>query len=105
MLRVGPVEIYRNSLFFAKVAWILYKFFKIKRNTPCGRKRKENYLCCEISPTVKNSYVEFTDHGFEIKCKVCGSIHMSTTPCEEVHNIQDAIDYYYGKGKFEGNEW
>lgn len=32
---------------------------------------------------------------------------MSSTSCGDVHNIKDAIDYYYGKGKFEGkwNEW
>lgn len=63
-MKVGAIEIYRNAEFFAKVEWVLYKVFKIKRSVPCGRTRKENYLCCELTPTVKNSYVEFDDYGF-----------------------------------------
>ena len=104
-MKVGAIEIYRNAEFFAKVEWMLYKIFKIKRSMPCGRTRKENYLCCELTPTVKNSYVEFDDYGFEIKCKVCGNSHMMSTYREDVLNIQDAIDCYYGKGKFNGEEW
>lgn len=102
-MRFGPIKIeaYRNSTFFAKVDWILYKIFKIKRTTPCGRSKKDNYLCCCLSPTVKNSYGVFNDCGFELKCKVCGSINCY----DDIHNIQDAIDLYYGKGKFEGDEW
>lgn len=105
-MKIGAVEIYKNSTFFAKIDWILYKFFKVKRTTPCGRSKKDNYLCCCLSPTVKNSYVEFDDCGFKIKCKVCGSTHMSASFCkDDIHNIHDAIDFYYGKGKFEGCEW
>lgn len=104
-MKVGPIIIYSNPKFFAKISWYLYKFFKVKRNRPCGRNKKESYLCCELSPTVNNSYVEFDDYGFEIKCKVCDGVHMNSTSHEDVHNIEDAIDLYYGKGKFEGNEW
>lgn len=104
-MKIGPVIVYKNSKFFAKIDWILYKLFKIKRKNPCGRNKKENFLCCELSPTVNNSYIEFDDHGFEIKCKVCNGSHMISNSHEGVHNIKDAIDYYYGKGKFEGNEW
>lgn len=104
-MKIGPVIIYKNPKFFAKVSWYLYKFFKIKRDCPCGRGKKENYLCCELSPTINNSYIEFDDYGFELKCKVCNSIHMSSTSHEGICNIKDVIDYYYGKGKFEGNEW
>lgn len=105
-MKIGAVEIYKNRLFFAKIDWILYKIFRIKRTTPCGRTRKDRYLCCELIPTVKNSYVEFDDCGFEIKCKVCGSSHLGTNFYKDnIHNIQDAIDFYYGKGKFEGCEW
>ena len=99
-MNIFPFYIRKNSKFFAKIDWILYKLFKIKRKNPCGRNKKENFLCCELSPTVNNSYIEFDEHGFELKCKVCNSSHMSSNFHEGVYNIEDAIDCYYGKGKW-----
>ena len=106
-MNMFPFYIRKNPKFFAKIDWILYKLFKIKRKNPCGRNKKENFLCCELSPTINNSYIEFDNYGFKIKCKVCNSTHMDSTSCGDVHNIEDAIDCYYGKGKFEWkwNEW
>lgn len=88
-----PFYIHKNPKFFAKIDWILYKLFKIKKN-PCGRNKKESFLCCELSPTINNSYIEFDDYGFELKCKVCNSPHMSSTSHEGIYSIEDAIDYY-----------
>lgn len=51
------------------------------------------------------AYIEFDDYGFELKYKVCNGIHLSSTFYEDICNIKDAIDYYYGKSKFEGSEW
>ena len=106
-MNMFPFYIRKNPKFFAKIDWILYKLFKIKRKNPCSRNKKENFLCCELSPTINNSYIEFDNYGFKIKCKVCNSTHMDSTSCGDVHNIEDAIDCYYGKGKFEWkwNEW
>lgn len=105
-MKVGPIIIYSNPEFFAKISWYLYKFFKIKRKYPCGRKKITSCLNCELEPTVKNSYIEISDDGeFNLRCKVCGSSHMSSTYHEGINNIQDAIDVYYGTGKFEGDEW
>ena len=101
----GIIYVTFRLWFTSTLFYIWSKYLATTRTNPCGRNKKENFLCCELSPTVNNSYIEFDNHGFEIKCKVCNGSHMISTSCRDVHNIEDAIDYYYGKGKFEGDEW
>lgn len=40
------IDIRRNPYFFAKIDWLLWRLFKRKPKHPCGRRRKERYLCC-----------------------------------------------------------
>ncbi len=76
-MNLGFIKIYRNDRAFAKLHWFLFKLFKIKRTTPCGRRKGEHYLCCELWHTEKNSYLVYTDFGFEVRCKCCDSAHIS----------------------------
>jgi hypothetical protein len=76
-MNLGFIEVYRNDRAFAKLHWLLFKLFKIKRTTPCGRIKKERYLCCMLWPTEKNSYLVHDEHGFEVRCKCCDSVHIS----------------------------
>ena len=48
MKNIFPVtiDIRRNPYFFAKIDWLLWRLFKRKPKHPCGRQRKEKYLCC-----------------------------------------------------------
>ena len=38
-MNLGFIKIYRNDEAFAKLHWILFKLFKIKRTAPCGRRK------------------------------------------------------------------
>jgi hypothetical protein len=76
-MNLGFIKIYRNDKAFAKVHWLLFKLFKIKRTIPCGRNKKYKYLCCELEPTEKNSYLVQEEYGFEVRCKCCDSVHIS----------------------------
>lgn len=52
-----------------EVEWLLYKLFKIKRKNLCGRKKNENFLCCQQPLIAKRFYL--TDDKKEWHCKVC----------------------------------
>lgn len=75
-MKLGFIEIYRNDSAFAKLHWLLFKLFKIKRTTPCGRRKGVNYLCCDLLPTEKNSYLIHDEYGYEVRCKCCDSVHI-----------------------------
>lgn len=75
-MNLGFIKIYRNDEAFAKLHWLLFKLFKIKRTVPCGRRKDQHYLCCMLNATEKNSYFIHDKHGFEVRCKCCGSVKM-----------------------------
>lgn len=68
------ISIKRNEYVFAKLDWLLYKLFRKRRKIPCGRTKKDKYLCCCLTPNDKNS--EIVDSGHKIICKVCGNLHV-----------------------------
>jgi hypothetical protein len=71
-------NVYLSKPSVANIQWILYKWFGLKRNIPCGRTRKDDYLCCELMPTRNNSFIINDGDTHEIRCKVCGSLHMNS---------------------------
>lgn len=82
-----PFMIVRNPYFFAKIQGFLYKYFKIKRTVPCGRLRKEKYLCCCQKHTPENTFL--SKDRTSVYCKVCGSeIIMSNRPFK---SLEDAL--------------
>lgn len=80
----------RDSNFWARKDWLLYKYFKKRRMIPCGRTKTTSYLCCCLSPNDKNSYI--SEDGHEIRCKVCNSLHvLSSNPIKSITDIWDNI--------------
>lgn len=79
-------DIYLNKAKLAKIHWYLYKFFKIKRNIPCGRNKKDKYLCCMLIPNKENSFITKNKHA--VKCKVCDAVHMTSSML--IRQIDDA---------------
>ena len=76
------VRVRRNPYFFAKIDWLLWRLFKRKPKHPCGRQRKEKYLCC--CQPLDNDRVYLSDDGKEAICKCCGSCRvMSNHPLDE----------------------
>lgn len=67
-----PIKIYRNDRWFANLEWYLFKYFHIKRKIPCGRTKKNSYLCCNQSYDPKRIY--FNLDRTKAYCKVCNSI-------------------------------
>lgn len=81
-----PFEVYIdiNKRFFAEVDWFLYKHFGKKRTVPCGRSKKDKYLCCSQPPKADRVY--FSDDKTEGYCKVCGHLRiMSNHPLDLEH--------------------
>ena len=76
-MNLGFITIYRNDEAFAKLHWLLFKLFKIKRTIPCGRRKDESYLCCMLFENEDNSYLIYDEYGYKVKCKCCDSIHIS----------------------------
>ena len=76
-MNFGFITIYRNDAAFAKLHWLLFKLFKIKRTTPCGRRKGQSYLCCMLDHNENNSYLIYYERRYEVKCKCCGSTHTS----------------------------
>lgn len=83
------IRIQRNPYFFAKVQWVLFKLFGIKRKHSCGRSKKENYLCC-CQPYLSER-VYLSEDKKSIICKVCGSIKMSSNI--PIESIEEAISF------------
>ena len=76
-MNLGFITIYRNDAAFAKLHWLLFKLFKIKRTISCGRRKDESYLCCMLLPNEDNSYLINDKYGYEVRCKCCDSVHIS----------------------------
>ena len=89
-MNLGFIKIYRNDEAFAKLHWLLFKLFKIKRTIPCGRCKKNWYWSCELWPTEKNSYLVYDKYGYEIKCKCCDHVHIMGTGHPET--LAEALD-------------
>lgn len=90
-MNLGLIKIYRNDRAFAKLHWLLFKLFKIKRTTPCGRRKGEHYLCCELTHTEKNSYLVNDKYGYEVRCKCCDSVCVSGNGHPE--NLTEALKF------------
>lgn len=71
-------EIKRESYRCAKVSWFLYKYFGIKRKHPCGRSKKDDYMCCCLPMNLENSTVINEGKIHKVVCKVCGTTHMDS---------------------------
>ena len=84
-----PIRIERNPYFFARVQWVLYKIFGIKRSVPCGRRKNEKYLCC-CQPYLSER-VYLSEDKKSIICKVCGSVKMSSNI--PIESIEEAISF------------
>lgn len=72
-------KVQKDEYKFAKIEWLLYKWFAIKRRYPCGRDKSSSYLCCALRPTEENSIIINEGNTHEIRCKVCGSAHMTSS--------------------------
>ena len=71
-----------------EIEWLLYKYFKIKRKNPCGRKKNENFLCCQQPWIAERHYL--TKDKKEWHCKVCDRcIIMSNYKMSE--NFDEAV--------------
>ena len=82
-----PINIYieKNRRFFAEVDWILYKIFGKTRTIPCGRTKKDKYLCCN-QPLDKNR-MYLTEDKKECYCKVCNSTRILSNQPIDLDNI------------------
>ncbi len=69
-----PIKFYRNDRWFANLEWYLFKYFHIKRKIPCGRTKKNDFLCCRQPFDIKRVY--FNKDRTECRCKVCDKIRM-----------------------------
>lgn len=78
-MEIGLCKIYRNERAFAKVSWFLYKYFKIKREIPCGQSKKNKMMYCALFPNKENSVVINDGNTHEVRCKVCGSLHLMSS--------------------------
>lgn len=73
----------------AKIQRLLYRFFGIKRKYPCGRNKETSYLCCMLHPNSENSIVINDEGTHEIRCRVCGSIHMMSNEYIDPDGLDD----------------
>lgn len=90
-MNLGFIKVYRNDSAFAKLHWLLFKLFKIKRTIPCGRRKGEHYLCCMLDASEKTSYLVRDEYGYEVRCKCCDSVKISGNGHPET--IQQAINW------------
>ena len=68
-----------------EIEWLFYKWFRIKRKYPCGRKKGENYLCCQ-QPWIAERYY-LTEDKKEWHCKVCDSCRIMSN-----HKMSENFD-------------
>ena len=57
------------------IIYFINKF--LRRNYPCGRTKKDKYLCCKRPISSKSSYL--SKDKKEVYCKYCNSIQMSSS--------------------------
>ena len=57
-----------------EIQWLLFKCFFLQRTIPCGRTKKDSYLCCQ--QPMKNNRVYFTPDYKCCYCKVCNSVRI-----------------------------
>ena len=60
----------RNTKFFAKIEWFLFKTFNKKRTIPCGRTKKDKCLCC--CQPLDEEHIYLSEDKTEAYCKCCG---------------------------------
>ena len=90
-MNLGFIKMYRNDEALAKLHWIIFKLFKIKRTTPCGRCKDEHYLCCMLDDTEKTCYLVYDEYGYEVRCKCCDAVKISGNGHPKT--IQQAISW------------
>lgn len=91
--KILPFEIYidKNTKFFAEIAWLKYKYFKKTRDIPCGRTKKDKYLCC-CQPWLKER-IFLSEDKKTCYCKVCNSVHI-------LSNQEIDINKHYWQGDY-----
>lgn len=72
-----PFNIYieRNAHWFAKIDWLLFKWFGKKRTKPCGQKVEHIYCAQPCKP----EYVILSEDKCTVTCKCCGSVRISSS--------------------------
>ena len=73
-MNLGFITIQRNYKAFAKLHWLLFKLFKIKRTIPCGALKKQGFIHCSLTPTKENSYLICDGYNYEVRCKCCDGL-------------------------------
>lgn len=80
-MKIGFWKIYRDISACAKIDWYLYKLFGLKRKIPCGQTKKNAFMYCGLMPNKENSIVINEGNTHEVRCKVCGSVHIMSNHC------------------------
>ena len=89
-MKIGLWCVTKNEVAFARAEWLLFKLFGIKRKYPCGRDKKSSYLCCVLTPNEENSVVINDGKTHEVRCRVCGSVHMISSSA--INNLNESWD-------------
>lgn len=70
---------YKISRFQRDIEWLVYLITKKQCPYPCGRTKKDKYLCCRQPWDRRRMYLSDDKHA--AYCKVCGTIRgFSSTP-------------------------
>lgn len=87
--RDNPLPFYvcfgKNEYFFAKMQWLLYKKLNKMRSIPCGRTKKDKFLCCCQPLDKEHCYLSSDKHG--AYCKCCGHIKFTSNKKIDLNNI------------------
>ena len=70
------IHIFKDVYFFANIQWLLYKYFHKERTIPCGRTKKDKYLCC--CQPMRKERVYLSEDKHECFCKVCHQTRVLT---------------------------
>ena len=77
----------RNTKFFAKIEWWLYKNFNKKRSIPCGRTKKDSYLnCCQ---PFDDEHCYLSEDKTSAFCKCCNKTKIISNHPINLKNIWD----------------